>query len=64
MLNADYWRVMFVIPIIICVAQSLLLRLFFNYETPMFSILQRKDPAEAAKVLNRIYQTEDEHKVW
>ena len=54
---------MFVVPIIICVVQCLMLRLFFNYETPMFSILQRKDPVEAAKVLNRIYQAEDVPKV-
>ena len=32
---------------------------FFNYETPMFSILVKGDELEARKVLRRIYREDD-----
>ena len=63
MLTSGYWRVMFAVPIAICTLQSSVILLFFNYETPMFSIIQNDDPKEAAKVLKRIYLAKDVPKV-
>ncbi|CDW82084.1 sugar transporter family protein [Stylonychia lemnae] len=58
-LNSQYWRLVFFIPIIIAVLQSVLLLLFFKYETPIFSIVQKNKDDEARQILRRIYYEED-----
>lgn len=47
------------VPIIIAVLQSVLLFLFFKYETPIFSIVQKGNDDEARQILRRIYFEED-----
>ena len=50
---------MFLIPSLIAIAQTLLILCFFNYETPMYLLLNRNDEAGAKVILRKIYYEED-----
>lgn len=53
----DYWRILFAIPIMIAVIQSLLILLVFNYETPKF-LKQQGRKAELNALMGRIYSSD------
>ena len=59
MITSNYWRYMFAVPMVIVSLQSVMIFLFFRYESPMFSILKKDDVVGAEKVLKKIYFEED-----
>ena len=61
--TSQYWRFMFIFPVSVCIIQSLLILIFFNYETPYYLLLSKKDEAGALKVLKKLYVGEDAEKV-
>lgn len=53
-INDDYWRVLFGLPIVISVLQSVLMFTLFNYETPKFLKMNGRK-AELNDIMGKIY---------
>lgn len=53
----EWWRVMFGIPIVVCLFRSVSIRLFFNYDSPLYLVFNN-DQDEAQRVLKKIYKSE------
>ncbi|CAD8150576.1 unnamed protein product [Paramecium pentaurelia] len=60
--DMSYWRFYLLPPIIICITRSLLLKFYFPYESPIFSI-QKGNVQAAEEFLEHIYQDEDVSKL-
>ena len=50
----NWWKYVFAFPIITCSFRTLLLLIYYNFDTP-FSLLKRRKGEEVSKVLEKIY---------
>ena len=57
--TTNYWRFLFLVPILIASLQSLAILAFFNHETPMYLLLNKNDEVSAKRALRKIYYEED-----
>ena len=55
----NYWRFLFLVPILIAILQSLSILVFFNHETPMYLLLNKNDEVSAKRALRKIYFEDD-----
>ena len=58
-ISTEYWRFMFLMPILIALVQATLILVFFKYETPLYLLLNKNDEQGARNVLRKIYYESD-----